>query len=117
MSHCAPGTRSRFWYARIVPSVRLATRISWATVCFVVALHVMLPMTQAQSMQQQAKRNAIEAIPLLTANAADHPRSASALFELGRAYQTAGDREEAQWRYEQALALDGGHADALEALE
>ena len=61
--------------------------------------------------------NATEAIPLLEANAADHRRSASALFELGRAHQTAGNLDEARWQYEQALVLDGEYERALEALE
>ena len=51
--------------------------------------------------------NAAEAIPLLEANVADHSTAASALFELGRALQSAGELDDARWRYEQALALDG----------
>jgi Flp pilus assembly protein TadD len=61
--------------------------------------------------------SARQAIELLDAIVADHPRSASALFELGLAHETAGDAEEARWQYEQALALDGEYARALEALE
>ncbi|HJN13399.1 MAG TPA: hypothetical protein QF564_32290 [Pirellulaceae bacterium] len=64
MSHCAPGTRQQYWYAQIVSSVRLARRHFWVAICFVAALQVELPAARAQrGVEQQAKRDAIEAIP------------------------------------------------------
>jgi tetratricopeptide (TPR) repeat protein len=46
------------------------------------------------------------AVSLLTQNAADNPNSARAHFGLGRALDTAGQKEAARVEYERALAID-----------
>jgi hypothetical protein len=46
------------------------------------------------------------AIELLKSNAADYPKSASALYGLGRAYKAAGDLSNARAAYEKALQID-----------
>jgi len=56
------------------------------------------------------------AVALLSAHAADHPDRAAAHYELGRAWETAGKRDEARFAYEQALILDDSFASAEEAL-
>lgn len=57
-----------------------------------------------------------QAVALLARNAADHPRSASSAFGLGRAYVTAGDAEQGRHWLERALALDPDHARARRML-
>jgi hypothetical protein len=56
------------------------------------------------------------AIQLLTANASDYPKSASARFGVGRAYQAAGDTSHARVRFREALEIDPTFTKASEAL-
>lgn len=56
-------------------------------------------------------------IELLTANATDHPNSASAQFGLGRAYQAAGDVENARLHFRKALEIDPKFKKASVGLE
>jgi tetratricopeptide (TPR) repeat protein len=46
------------------------------------------------------------AIELLTANAADYPKAASAEFGVGRAYKTAGNLENARLHFQKVLEID-----------
>lgn len=61
--------------------------------------------------------NVDSAIKLLEWNHADHPASANAAYELGRAYDTAGYPAAARRLFQQALALDPDHARSQNALE
>jgi len=56
------------------------------------------------------------AIDLLTANAADYPKSASAQFGLGRAYKAAGDFENARTHFQKALEIDPNFKKASDGL-
>ena len=56
------------------------------------------------------------AIELLAANARDYPTSASAQFGLGRAYQAAGDAENAKLHFRKALEIDPNYKKASEGL-
>lgn len=56
------------------------------------------------------------AIQLLTANAADYPKSASSQYGLGRAYKAAGDLENARLHFQNALALDPNFRKASDGL-
>jgi hypothetical protein len=56
------------------------------------------------------------AIKLLTANAADYPKSASAQFGLGRAYRAAGDLENARTHFKKALEIDPNFKKASDGL-
>ena len=56
---------------------------------------------------QMVKMSAFEgAIKLLTANAANYPKSASAEFGLGRAYKASGEPEQARIHFQKALEID-----------
>ena len=56
---------------------------------------------------QMAKMKDFEgAIKLLSANAEDYPKSASAQFALGRAYKASGDVEHARAHFQEALKID-----------
>jgi hypothetical protein len=55
-------------------------------------------------------------VELLTANTADYPKSASAQYSLGRAYQGAGDKEDARKAFDRALAIDPGYKRAHDGL-
>jgi len=57
------------------------------------------------------------ATALLTQNVADHPNSARANFELGRAFATAGEKEKARTQFLRALAIDPKYARAQKALD
>lgn len=57
-----------------------------------------------------------QAVELLEANAADHPRSAGAAFALGRAYRAANDTAAARRALERALLLDPDHRRAAREL-
>jgi hypothetical protein len=57
------------------------------------------------------------AIKLLTANAADYPKSASAQFGLGRAYKAAGDFENARTYFQKALEIDPNFEKASDGLK
>jgi tetratricopeptide repeat protein len=57
------------------------------------------------------------AVALLTANAADYPKSASAQYGLGRAYKAAGDADHARAAFRRALELDPGFKKASEGLQ
>ena len=57
------------------------------------------------------------AVALLTANAADYPKSASAQYGLGRAYKAAGDADHARAAFQRALELDPGFKKASEGLQ
>jgi Tfp pilus assembly protein PilF len=56
------------------------------------------------------------AIELLAANAGGHPASASAQFGLGRAYQAAGDAENAKLHFRKALEIDPNYRKASDGL-
>jgi tetratricopeptide (TPR) repeat protein len=56
------------------------------------------------------------AIELLKANAADYPKSASAQYELGRAYKAAGDAHNARVSFEKALEIDPNFKKASDGL-
>jgi Flp pilus assembly protein TadD len=56
------------------------------------------------------------AIELLKANAVDYPRSASALYGLGRAYKAAGDFKNARTAFRQALQIDSTFKKATDGL-
>jgi TolA-binding protein len=56
------------------------------------------------------------AIKLLTANAADYPKSASAQFGLGRAYKAVGDLENARTHFQKALEIDPNFKKASDGL-
>lgn len=56
------------------------------------------------------------AIELLTANAADYPKSASAQFGLGRAYKAAGDLENARIHFLKSLQIDPNFKKATDGL-
>jgi tetratricopeptide (TPR) repeat protein len=56
---------------------------------------------------QMLKMSAFDgAIKVLTANAADYPKSASAEFGLARAYKAAGDLDQARIHFQRALEID-----------
>ena len=57
------------------------------------------------------------AIDLLTANAADYPKSASAQFGLGRAYKAVGDFENARSHFHKALEIDPNFKKASDGLD
>jgi len=66
---------------------------------------------------QMAKMSDFQgAIHLLSANAADYPQSASAQFGLGRAYQAAGDSENARHHFQKALEIDPNFKKASDGL-
>lgn len=66
---------------------------------------------------QVLKMGAIDtAIALLERNVEDYPADADSAFGLGRAYVTAGRRNEARAQFAQALNLEPGHARATRAL-
>jgi tetratricopeptide (TPR) repeat protein len=56
------------------------------------------------------------AIALLSQNVMDNPDSATASFELGRAYHTDGNVPAAREEYTRTLALDPDHEQAQSAL-
>jgi hypothetical protein len=56
------------------------------------------------------------AIELLTANAADYPKAASAQYGLGRAYKAAGDADQARTCFQRALAIDPRFKKATDGL-
>ena len=56
------------------------------------------------------------AIELLTANAADYPKSASAQYALGRAYKAAGDAANARASFQKALEIDPNFKKASDGL-
>ena len=56
------------------------------------------------------------AIELLKANASDYPRSASAQYGLGRAYNAAGDAANARVSFQRALEIDPNFKKATEGL-
>ena len=56
------------------------------------------------------------AIALLEQNAKDYPDKANAAFGLGRAYATAGRKEDARTELQRALSLEPGHKRAAAAL-
>jgi Tetratricopeptide repeat len=56
------------------------------------------------------------AIELLTANAADYPKSASAEFGLGRAYKASGDLRQARIHFLKALEIDPDFRKASDGL-
>ncbi len=56
------------------------------------------------------------AIELLTANAADYPRSASAEFGIGRAYKASGDLQNARLHFRKALEIDPNFKKASDGL-
>jgi hypothetical protein len=56
------------------------------------------------------------AIALLTANAADYPKAASAQFGLGRAYKAAGDTDNARAHFQKALEIDPNFKKASDGL-
>ena len=56
------------------------------------------------------------AIKLLTANAADYPKSASAQFGLGRAYKAGGDLDNARTHFQKALEIDPSFKKATDGL-
>jgi hypothetical protein len=55
-------------------------------------------------------------IELLTANALDYPKSASAEFGLGRAYKAAGNLENARIHFQKALEMDPNFRKASDGL-
>jgi hypothetical protein len=57
------------------------------------------------------------AIQLLTANAADYPKSASAQYGLGRAYKAAGDASSARTCFQKALEIDPNFKKASDGLD
>jgi hypothetical protein len=57
------------------------------------------------------------AVALLEANANDYPDKPNAAFGLGRAYATAGRKDEARAEFERALKLDPKHERAKAALK
>ena len=57
------------------------------------------------------------AIDLLTANAADYPKAASAQFGLGRAYNAAGNKDKAREAFQKALQIDPKCSGAKNALD
>lgn len=57
------------------------------------------------------------AIALFERNAADYPHSASAAFELGRAYRTAERNADARREFRRALRIDPKHERASKALK
>jgi len=56
------------------------------------------------------------AIQLLRANAADYPKSASAQFGVGRAYNAAGDVKNARIHFQKALEIDPSFKKATDGL-
>jgi hypothetical protein len=56
------------------------------------------------------------AIELLTANAADYPKSASAEFGLGRVYKASGDLQNARLHFQKALEIDPNFKKASDGL-
>ena len=56
------------------------------------------------------------AIQLLRANAADYPKSASAQFGVGRAYNAAGDVKNARIHFQKALEIDPNFTKATDGL-
>lgn len=56
------------------------------------------------------------AVSLLSANADDYPKSASAEFGLGRAYKAAGDVQNARLHFQKALTIDPGFKKASDGL-
>jgi hypothetical protein len=56
------------------------------------------------------------AIELVTANAADYPKSASAQYALGRAYKAAGDAANARASFQKALEIDPNFKKASDGL-
>jgi hypothetical protein len=57
------------------------------------------------------------AVALLAQNVADHPNSARAHFELGRAYEASGRIEDARSQYLRAIAIDPKYKRAKDALD
>lgn len=57
------------------------------------------------------------AIALLEANARDYPESATSAFELGRAYETAGEKKGALAEYARAVRIDPAHRRSAEGME
>lgn len=67
---------------------------------------------------QALKMGAIpSAIALLEANAKDYPDKPNAAFGIGRAYATAGRKDEARREFQRALKLDPKHERAKAALK
>ncbi len=64
-----------------------------------------------------AEGRAADARRILELNAEQFPESAGAAFELGRAYETAHDRDGAVEQYRRALRLQPGHRQAQQALQ
>jgi Tetratricopeptide repeat len=56
-------------------------------------------------------------IALLEANARDYPHAPTSAFALGRAYETAGEKEKARAEYQRALRLKPGYQRAADALQ
>jgi len=57
------------------------------------------------------------AVALLEANARDYPDAPTAAFGLGRAYETAGEKEKARAEYQRALRLKPDYKRAADALQ
>ncbi len=68
MSDCAPGRRHQLRYALRVPATRFTGPYQWLAIGLLVTLHAILPTAQGQTrtqraLDQQSRRDAIEAIP------------------------------------------------------
>jgi hypothetical protein len=57
-------------------------------------------------------RRSADAIAILEANARDFPNSSNVAYQLGRTYETAGDRERAIVQYRRVLLIEPTHAGA-----
>ncbi len=64
-----------------------------------------------------AEGRAADARRMLELNAGQFPESAGVAFELGRAYETAHDRDRAVEQYRKALRLQPGHRQAQQRLQ
>ena len=64
-----------------------------------------------------AEGRAADARRMLELNAEQFPESAGVAFELGRAYETAHDRDRAVEQYRRALRLQPNHRQAQQALQ
>lgn len=64
-----------------------------------------------------AEARAADARRMLELNAEQFPESAGVAFELGRAYETAHDRDRAVEQYRKTLRLQPGHRQAQQALQ